>query len=154
MDGDLVHFCRRWTGPHWDCRPSKSGSADAHPPRWLALALREHGVNPADVPDGPSRFPYSPTVGNPGPTTQLPIGGHVLTAMLQHDLAVLPQQRWPKQPRLRLAVSNAWGHEQSQLLVDRFIGRMRARPSAGRRPERTVSGTSSCPGPATRSVLQ
>ena len=95
--------------------------------RWLALALREHGVNPADVPDGTVEISYSPTVGKPGPTTQLPIGGHVLTAMLQHDLAVLPQQRWPKQPRLRLAVSNAWGHEQSQLLVDRFIGRMKER---------------------------
>ena len=84
--------------------------------RWLAMALREQGVNPADVPDGTVEISYSPTVGNPGPTTQLPIDGHVLTAMLQHDLAVLPQDRWPKQPRLRLAVNNDWGHEQSQLL--------------------------------------
>ena len=95
--------------------------------RWLAMALREQGVNPADVPDGTVEISYSPTVGNPGPTTQLPIDGHVLTAMLQHDLAVLPQDRWPKQPRLRLAVNNDWGHEQSQLIVNRLIGRMKER---------------------------
>jgi len=84
-------------------------------------------VNPADVPDGTVEISYSPTVGNPGPTTQLLIDGHLLTVMLQHDLAVLPQDRWPKQPRLRLTISNTWGHEQSQLIIDRVIGRMKER---------------------------
>ena len=84
-------------------------------------------MNPADVPDGTVEISYNPTVGNPGRTTQLLIDGHVLTAMLQHDLAVLPQDRWPKQPRLRLAVNNDWGHEQPQLIVDRLIGRMKER---------------------------
>ncbi len=95
--------------------------------RWLAQALREHRVNPADIPDGTVESSYSPTVGAPGPTTRLPIGGHVLTAMLQDDHAVVPQQHWPKQPRLRLMVSNAWGREQSQSLIDRFVSRIEER---------------------------